>query len=106
MTKFAGRVLVGVACLAVLHAAFSTYEHLSTLKALSRPADSLPTSIILEAIISLLLFVPGIALASGPLKDVTYRGEMAHRTIDDTDARMGFLRLSKRGAALFGDVNR
>ncbi|KAK8858437.1 hypothetical protein IAR55_002664 [Kwoniella newhampshirensis] len=106
MSQILGRVLVGVALLAVLHAAFSTYEHLSILKALSRPTTSLPTSIVVEALASLLLFIPGIALASGPLKDVTYRGELAKRSIDDADARMGFMRLSKRGKALFGDLDR
>ncbi|WWD18327.1 hypothetical protein CI109_102777 [Kwoniella shandongensis] len=106
MTQVLGQALVGIACLALLHAAFSTYEHLSILKALSRPTTTLPTSIIVEALVSLLLFIPGIALASGPLKDVTYRGELAKRSIDDADARMGFIRLSKRGKALFGDLDR
>ncbi|WVR06217.1 hypothetical protein IAU60_003247 [Kwoniella sp. DSM 27419] len=103
MSKVLGQVLTGVAVLALLHAAFSTYEHLSTLKAVSRPTSSLPLSIIAEAIISLLLFVPGIALASDKLEDVTYRGELAKRNIDDADARMAFMVPSRRGKALFGD---
>ncbi|KAK1925306.1 magnesium transporter [Papiliotrema laurentii] len=101
-----GKALVAISCIALLHAAFSTYEHLSTLKALSgdRAASaSLPTSIIVEALVALVLFLPGTALASASLEDVTYRGEMAKRSIDDSDARMGFMRLSSRGRALFGD---
>ncbi|WWC62363.1 uncharacterized protein I303_104959 [Kwoniella dejecticola CBS 10117] len=103
MSKVVGQVLVVVAILALVHAAFSTYEHLSTLKALSRPTTSLPTSIIVEALISLGLFIPGIALSSDSLEDVTYRGELAKRSIDDQDARMGFMIPSKRGRAIFGD---
>ena len=62
-----------------------------------------------------------------PLKDITYRGELSkrsvlahtlgprtsdlltlleltlYRSIDDSDSRMGFMRLSARGRALFGD---
>nr|XP_018262578.1 uncharacterized protein I303_05595 [Kwoniella dejecticola CBS 10117]OBR84736.1 hypothetical protein I303_05595 [Kwoniella dejecticola CBS 10117] len=132
MSKVVGQVLVVVAILALVHAAFSTYERmsfhtltsssdhnqlidercviddywvtdLSTLKALSRPTTSLPTSIIVEALISLGLFIPGIALSSDSLEDVTYRGELAKRSIDDQDARMGFMIPSKRGRAIFGD---
>ncbi|WVQ96787.1 hypothetical protein IAU59_003894 [Kwoniella sp. CBS 9459] len=103
MSKSVGRVLVGVAILALVHSAFSTYEHLSTLKALSRPSNSLPPSIIVEALVSLLLFIPGIALSSDKLEDVTYRGELAKRSVDDADARMAFMIPSKRGKAIFGD---
>ncbi|WVW84479.1 hypothetical protein I302_106513 [Kwoniella bestiolae CBS 10118] len=103
MSKILGQALVVIAVLALVHAAFSTYEHLSTLKALSRPTGTLPTSIILEALISLGLFIPGIALSSDSLEDVTYRGELAKRSIDEQDARMGFMVLSKRGRAIFGD---
>ncbi|WWC88838.1 uncharacterized protein L201_003753 [Kwoniella dendrophila CBS 6074] len=103
MSKILGQALVVVAVLALVHAAFSTYEHLSTLKALSRPSTTLPISIIIEAIVSLALFIPGITLASDTLEDVTYRGELAKRSIDDQDARMGFMIPSRRGKAIFGD---
>ena len=68
-----------------------------------------------EAIAALLLFLPGTALATSSLRDVTYRGELEDkwainknttadtRAIDDRDARMGFMGLSTRGRALFGD---
>jgi hypothetical protein len=39
----------------------------------------LPIQIVLEAIASFFLFIPGIVLASGPLEDVTWRGEMSRR---------------------------
>nr|XP_019000855.1 uncharacterized protein I203_06497 [Kwoniella mangroviensis CBS 8507]OCF64316.1 hypothetical protein I203_06497 [Kwoniella mangroviensis CBS 8507] len=96
MSKIIGQVLVVVAVLALVH-------DLSTLKALSRPTGSLPASIILEALISLGLFIPGIALSSDSLEDVTYRGELAKRSIDDQDAKMAFMIPSKRGRAIFGE---
>ncbi|WRT67619.1 uncharacterized protein IL334_004591 [Kwoniella shivajii] len=104
MTKVVGQVLVVVAVLTLVHAAFSTYEYLSTLKALSRPATSLPASIIVEALVSLGLFIPGIALSSEKLEDVTYRGELAKRSINDQNANMAFMIPSKRGKAIFGDT--
>jgi hypothetical protein len=74
----------------------NTYTDLSTQKALSRPSSSLPTSvsdilnvsglneehlpqIIAEALIALIMFLPGTALSMAPLKDVTYRGELSSR---------------------------
>ncbi|WVQ86710.1 hypothetical protein IAS59_000424 [Cryptococcus gattii] len=106
MSKLIGKLLVCLACLTLFHAAFSTYEHLSILKALSRPESGVPSSIVIEAFVSLICFIVGIVYITGELKDVTYRGELAHRTIDDSDARMGFMRLSKRGKAIFGDLDR
>ncbi|KAK4687761.1 membrane magnesium transporter 1, partial [Tremellales sp. Uapishka_1] len=124
MSKLLGQVLVGISVLAIAHAAFSTYEctvfstyaeydscskltlcptDLSTLKALARPSSSLPYSIIIEAVLALLLFLPGTALATPALEDVTYRGEMAKRTLEDHDARIGFMTFSARGRSLFGD---
>ncbi|WVQ72801.1 hypothetical protein IAR50_002361 [Cryptococcus sp. DSM 104548] len=103
MSTTLGRALVGIACLALFHAAYSTYEQLSTLKALSRPTSDLPSSIIVEAFLSLITFIVGTVLSTGELKDVTYRGELSHRTIDDADAKMGFMKLSLRGKAIFGD---
>jgi hypothetical protein len=35
--------------------------------------------IIVEALVALVLFLPGTALASSALEDVTYRGEMEKR---------------------------
>lgn len=37
--------------------------------------------IIVEALIALVLFLPGTALTMAPLKDVTYRGELAKRSV-------------------------
>ena len=77
-----------------------TILDLSTQKALSRPSSSLPTSvsvwlktqpylnrytkltriqIVAEALIALIIFLPGTALSMAPLKDVTYRGELSKR---------------------------
>lgn len=37
--------------------------------------------IIVEALVALVLFLPGTALASSALEDVTYRGEMEKRFV-------------------------
>nr|ODN95442.1 plasma membrane protein [Cryptococcus depauperatus CBS 7855] len=75
------------------------------MKTLGKSPLKLPFSIIAEAFFSLFTFIIGIVMASRELKDITYRGELAHRAIDDHDVRTEFIRLSKRGKILFGDSN-
>jgi uncharacterized membrane protein YhaH (DUF805 family) len=43
------------------------------------PSPTDDFQIVLEALIALLLFIPGTTLAASPLRDVTYRGELATR---------------------------
>ncbi|WVO13691.1 hypothetical protein L204_101312 [Cryptococcus depauperatus] len=105
MSATVGCIFVAVACVALFHDAFSTYEYLSTMKTLGKSPLKLPFSIIAEAFFSLFTFIIGIVMASRELKDITYRGELAHRAIDDHDVRTEFIRLSKRGKILFGDSN-
>ncbi|EJD07525.1 uncharacterized protein FOMMEDRAFT_73630 [Fomitiporia mediterranea MF3/22] len=95
-----GRVLLTVAILALLHAAFSTYEHLSHLKALGRPEGSLPQDIIAEALVSLILGIIGASLNAPELKEITWRSEMRKRKIDDMDSRLSFASWTNRGNEL------
>lgn len=43
------------------------------------PVSLADPQITLEALLALVLFIPGVAMASKPLQDVTYRGELANR---------------------------
>jgi len=88
---------------ALFHAAFSTYEHLSHLKALGRPEGSLPSSIVLESLLALFLGIIGACVKAPPLKEITWASEMKTRTIDDMDARMGFASFVTRGNVLGQD---
>ncbi|TDL23634.1 hypothetical protein BD410DRAFT_786869 [Rickenella mellea] len=100
-----GRLLLVVATATLLHAAFSTYEHLSHLKALGRPEGSLPQDIVVEALVSLLLGLVGASLAAPELKEITWRSEMKKRKIDEMDARMGFASWTHRGNLLFAEAD-
>jgi len=88
---------------ALFHAAFSTYEHLSHLKALGRPETSLPFSIVLESLLALFLGITGACLKAPALKEITWASEMKTRTIDEMDARMGFANFVTRGRVLGQD---
>ncbi|KAI0312295.1 magnesium transporter [Amylostereum chailletii] len=95
-----GQSLLVLAGVLLLHAAFSTYEHLSLLKALGRPEGSLPFDIIFESLTSLVLGILGACLKAPPVKDITWAGEMKTRTIDEMDSRLGFANYKTRGMVL------
>jgi hypothetical protein len=92
-----GRIFLLLATITTFHAAFSTYEHLSRLKALGRPEGSLPIDIIIEALISLVLGVVGASLNAPELKEITWASEMKKRSIDQMDSRLGFANFVNKG---------
>ncbi|KAF5373243.1 hypothetical protein D9615_007431 [Tricholomella constricta] len=92
-----GRLFLLLATLAIFHAAYSTYEHLSHLKALGRPGGSLPQSIILETLVGLVLGILGASLNAPELKEITWASEMQKHKIDEMDSRLGFASFVTRG---------
>ncbi|EJD47985.1 hypothetical protein AURDEDRAFT_162959 [Auricularia subglabra TFB-10046 SS5] len=98
-----GNALLLVAMVLTLHTAFSTYEHLSILKALDRTDEYIPASMMLEAFAALFLGIFGAALKTPALKEITWASEMKARSIDEFDSRLSFMTLNHRGAKLFGD---
>ncbi|KAG2128570.1 magnesium transporter [Suillus clintonianus] len=96
-----GKLFLTLATFALLHAAYSTYEHLSLLKALGKPEGSLPLDIVYESILALILGLLGASLNAPPLKDITWASEMKKRTIDGMDSRLGFAHYKSRGNFLF-----
>ncbi|KAJ3533396.1 hypothetical protein NMY22_g7348 [Coprinellus aureogranulatus] len=95
------RILTLVATLLIFHAAFSTYEHLSYLKALERPEGPIPTEIVIETLVALALGIVGASIGAPPLQEITWASEMRKRSIDDMDSRLGFADYVTRGRALF-----
>jgi hypothetical protein len=85
-----GKALLFAATIALLHAAYSAYEHLSILKALGKPEDSLPASIVLEALGALILGTLGASLSIPELKEISWRSEMKTRTLEEMNTRLGF----------------
>ncbi|KAH7105852.1 magnesium transporter [Auriculariales sp. MPI-PUGE-AT-0066] len=104
VNALAGQALLGVAILLVLHVAFSTYEHLTILKALDRPDDHIPFNIVVEAFVALFLGIFGAALKTPELKEISWASEMKTRAVDEFDSRLAFMGVRHRGAKLFGDA--
>lgn len=123
-----GQIFLLVALVGIIHAAFSTYEHLSHLKAIGKPETipqdvlfffSLSTSqlisvqIVLEALIGLAFGILGASLRAPPLKEITWASEMKtqfvlrastspclifHSSLDEMNARTGFATYGNRFA--------
>ncbi|KAF8517992.1 magnesium transporter [Hysterangium stoloniferum] len=97
------KLLFSLAGITLLHSAFSTYEHLSELKALERPQDRpLPHDIVIETLAALLLGIFGAVINTPPLKEITWSSEMKHRTADEMDARLSFATVNHKGRNFFG----
>ncbi|TFL05131.1 magnesium transporter [Pterulicium gracile] len=91
------RLLLIVAGLITFHAAYSTYEYVSHLKALGKTDSALPTDIIVETIVGMLLGIVAASLNAPPLKEITWASEMRKRTIDEMDSRMSLGNFVPRG---------
>jgi len=92
-----GRVLLLLAIMAISHAAFSTYEHFSHLKALEHREGPIPQDIVFECLIGLLLGIVGASLNAPPLKEITWASEMRKHKIDEMEARPGFANYLNKG---------
>ncbi|KAI0705235.1 hypothetical protein BC835DRAFT_1261489 [Cytidiella melzeri] len=78
-----GNVLLTISILMILHAAFSTYEHLSVLKAAGRPSEGgLPADIVIEALFAFVLGTVAATIRAPELKEITWRSEMKKRYVD------------------------
>ncbi|KAH9940851.1 uncharacterized protein BXZ73DRAFT_88553 [Epithele typhae] len=92
-----GGLMLFIATLALLHATYSTYEHLSHLKALGRPEGALPSDIVFEAVTALVLAIVGATVRSPALREVTWRSEMKRRAAEEQpDPRMSFATFAER----------
>ncbi|KZV94582.1 hypothetical protein EXIGLDRAFT_736606 [Exidia glandulosa HHB12029] len=99
-----GNALLLVGVVLTIHVAFSTYEHLSILKALDRTDEYIPLDMVLEAFVAMFVGIVGAALKTPELKEISWASEMKSRSIDEFDSRMGFMTLNHRGTKLFGDA--
>ncbi|KIJ55370.1 hypothetical protein M422DRAFT_23963 [Sphaerobolus stellatus SS14] len=96
------KVILAIAAVTLFHAAFSTYEHLSQLKTLERPQDlPLPSDIVIECLVALLLGIFGAVLNTPPLKPITWSMEMKNRTMGEMDSRLGFIKVNHKGKQFF-----
>ncbi|TFY64641.1 hypothetical protein EVJ58_g2491 [Rhodofomes roseus] len=82
-----GDIMLYVATLAILHAAYSTYEQKTR-------------QIVFEAIAALILGIVGSAIRTPELREVTWRSEMKRRSAEEQDPRLSFTTFAQRAGIL------
>ncbi|KAL2915437.1 hypothetical protein HK105_205053 [Polyrhizophydium stewartii] len=96
-----GRVLYAAGLVLLAHAGYSAIEHFAYLKTIGKHDSHLPSDIIIELAVSLLLLIQGAVLVAGPLKPVSLQIELAKKSIELVDSTPGFKVVNHRGRSLF-----
>ncbi|CAG8478773.1 3888_t:CDS:2 [Diversispora eburnea] len=74
-----GKFLGWFGFLTLFHSAYSTYEHLSYLKAVEKIPNEMPIEITVECLISVVIFAISIIMVAGPLKPILMKDEMTKK---------------------------
>ncbi|KAG0316275.1 Membrane magnesium transporter 1 [Linnemannia gamsii] len=99
-----GRLVCLVAFFLFFHSGYSTFEHLSYLKAIDGHESGLPLDITIELLTSVALFGLGIVMVADDFKEILMETEMAKQSIESLDARPSFYSFNHRGRAVFKNV--
>ncbi|KAI8073366.1 membrane magnesium transporter-domain-containing protein, partial [Gongronella butleri] len=91
-----GKAIALVGTLFLLHSAFSTYEHLSYLKAADLDKSSIPLEIVMECVVSALVALIGVVMNAQPFKNILMQEEIKKMTIDRMDTRSSFISFDHR----------
>ncbi|KAF9288748.1 hypothetical protein BGZ68_010676 [Mortierella alpina] len=75
--SYIGRVVCFIGFLLLFHSGYSTFEHLSYLKAIDGHESGLPLDIVIELLASVAFFGLGIVLVADDFKEILMETEMA-----------------------------
>ncbi|KAF9950395.1 Membrane magnesium transporter 1 [Mortierella alpina] len=103
--SYIGRVVCFIGFLLLFHSGYSTFEHLSYLKAIDGHESGLPLDIVIELLASVAFFGLGIVLVADDFKEILMETEMAKQSIESLDARPSFYSFNHRGRAVFRNVS-
>ncbi|KAL5036162.1 hypothetical protein RTP6_003753 [Batrachochytrium dendrobatidis] len=73
------------------------------LKTIGKHDSNLPTDIIFEILVSIVVFSQGAVMVAGDLKPISLQLELSQKTMDWVDATPGFKIVNHRGSALFAE---
>ncbi|KAF9559000.1 Membrane magnesium transporter 1 [Mortierella alpina] len=102
--SYIGRVVCFIGFLLLFHSGYSTFEHLSYLKAIDGHESGLPLDIVVELLASVAFFGLGIVLVADDFKEILMETEMAKQSIESLDARPSFYSFNHRGRAVFRNI--
>lgn len=96
-TVLIGKILGWIGFITLIHSTYSTYEHLSYLKAVEKVPNDMPIEITVECLFSVIIFAISVILVAGPLKPILMKSEMVKKSIDKVDTRPSFNTFNHRG---------
>ncbi|KAH6564106.1 hypothetical protein BASA50_004030 [Batrachochytrium salamandrivorans] len=85
----------------LLHSGYSAIDHFAYLKTIGKQETQLPLDIILEVLVSILIFTQGAVMVAGDLKPIALEIELSRKSMDWVDSTPGFKIVNHRGSALF-----
>ncbi|EGF81806.1 hypothetical protein BATDEDRAFT_87255 [Batrachochytrium dendrobatidis JAM81] len=96
-------LLFSAGIILLLHAGYSAINHFAYLKTIGKHDSNLPTDIIFEILVSIVVFSQGAVMVAGDLKPISLQLELSQKTMDWVDATPGFKIVNHRGSALFAE---
>ncbi|KAG0139322.1 hypothetical protein CROQUDRAFT_70240 [Cronartium quercuum f. sp. fusiforme G11] len=96
------RILILVGSGLFFNSAYSIYFERIVLHSGATWEYTPSTKLISQMGISFILLIIGTILSSPPLKDIHWKTQLKQRSIDEFDAKMGFINLNNRGHLLYG----
>eukprot|EP00128_Syssomonas_multiformis_P008601 Colp12_sorted_trinity150504_noHs@13422 len=97
----AGRVILSVGLLVLLHAAYSAEEHHKLAKLVEDEDERLPFDIILQTFIAFLVCCYGAVNSFGSFQNISAASEWNSKTWDSISNRASFNTFNHRGRLLF-----
>ncbi|KAI9297921.1 hypothetical protein K502DRAFT_346562 [Neoconidiobolus thromboides FSU 785] len=94
---YQGKVFLVLGLIGIIHSLYSSIQHLTYLKATSKVEASLPTDIILESLIGLLLCMISLCYLSLPLKPIILSYYAPQIKIEQVDNAPSFMTFHRRG---------
>eukprot|EP01102_Stenamoeba_stenopodia_P019962 TRINITY_DN7642_c0_g2_i1.p1 TRINITY_DN7642_c0_g2~~TRINITY_DN7642_c0_g2_i1.p1 ORF type:complete len:134 (-),score=30.74 TRINITY_DN7642_c0_g2_i1:63-416(-) len=92
-------VLLALSLVLMLHAAYSTVQHRTYLKLVEKPYERVPTDILVEGVVAVVISIIAIALfPTSPLKPIKITTHIATTTLDQRESKTDFAVFSHRGS--------
>lgn len=99
-----GHVMVAIGLVAILHAGYSAVQCRTYYKLLEEDFTGLPSDIVWQCIIGLILGCLGAVKVAGEFKEIKAAAEMANKSWESMGNRPSFYTFTHRGKAMFSNI--
>ncbi len=100
-----GKLILTTGLIGLCHAAYSATQHRNYLRLIENEFTQLPSDILIQTVVSLLLCCYGIISLSTKFKPIQITSEWENKTWDNIANRTSFYSFNHRGKYLFSDLS-